>query len=173
MNGPRPRALALRVLALVPGRGPHRDRGRGRALVPGLGRRRGRRPGGAKPARAHSGLTSRGILLLLVLFVLAATAVYPLRQYVAQQGRIDRLQAKQAALQAANAQLAQERTRLNDPAYVEQLAKQDFHMVKPGEQTWLLTGTPPADKAAAPAAKPTRKAPWYQRAWHWLTDRSH
>jgi cell division protein FtsL len=150
----RPRASALRVPTLVPGRGS----------------RRGRRRSGSR-ARAAPGLTSRGILLFLVLFVLAATAVYPLRQYVAQQGRIDRLKTKQAALQAANARLEQERARLKDPAYVEQLAKQDFHMVKPGEQTWLLTGTPPADKVAAPAAGPTRKAPWYQRAWHWLTDR--
>ncbi len=148
----RPRATAQRVLALVPGRGRRRNGSR---------------------ARSQPGLTSRGILLFLVLFVLAATAVYPLRQYVSQQGRIERLQAKQAALQAANAQLERERTRLNDPAYVEQLAKRDFHMVKPGEQAWLLTGTPPADAAAAPAAEPTHKAPWYQRFWHWLTDRSH
>jgi len=140
------------------------------ALLPGRGQRRGRRRGAAGGAR--SGLTSRGILLFLVLFVLAATAVYPLRQYIAQQGRIERLQAKQAALQAANQRLEQERARLNDPAYVEQLAKQDFHMARPGEQTWLLTGTPPADRADKPAAKPARHQPWYQRAWHWLTDRS-
>jgi cell division protein FtsL len=142
------------------------------ALVPGRGQRRGRRRGAPK-GRAQSGLTSRGILLFLVLFVLAATAVYPLRQYVAQQGRIERLRTKQAALQAANQRLTQERARLDDPAYVEQLAKQDFHMARPGEQTWLLTGTPPADKAAQPAAEPVRLEPWYQRAWHWLTDRSH
>lgn len=140
------------------------------ALLPGRGQRRGRRRGAAGGAR--SGLTSRGVLLFLVLFVLAATAVYPLRQYIAQQGRIERLQAKQAALQAANQRLEQERARLNDPAYVEQLAKQDFHMARPGEQTWLLTGTPPADRAAKPAARPVRHEPWYQRAWHWLTDRS-
>ncbi|HEX8858022.1 MAG TPA: septum formation initiator family protein [Actinomycetes bacterium] len=120
----------------------------------------------------RSGLTSRGILLFLVLFVLAATAVYPLRQYIAQQERIERLQAKQAALQAANQRLEQEQARLRDPAYVEQLAKQDFHMARPGEQTWLLTGTPPADRAAKPAAEPAPHQPWYQRAWHWLTDRS-
>jgi cell division protein FtsL len=152
VTGRRPRVTALRVQALVPGRGPDR----------------GRRRGGPK-GRARSGLTSRGLLLFLVLFVLAATAVYPLRQYVAQQGRIERLQAKQAALDAANAQLERERARLNDPAYVEQLAKRDFHLIRPGEQPWLLTGTPPADKATAPAAEPARKAPWYQRAWHWLT----
>jgi cell division protein FtsL len=142
------------------------------ALVPGRGAGRGRRGGGGN-ARTQPGLTSRGIVLFLVLFVLAATAVYPLRQYVAQQGRIERLQAKQAALDAANAQLERERTRLNDPAYVEQLAKRDFHMVRPGEQPWLLTGTPPADTATAPAAKPAHKAPWYRRAWHWITDRFH
>jgi cell division protein FtsL len=152
VTGRRPRASATRVLAQVPGR------------VPGGGRRRGG-PG----VRKQPGLTSRGLLLFLVLFVLAATAVYPLRQYLAQQGRIERLQTKQAALDAANAQLEQERARLNDPAYVEQLAKRDFHVARPGEQPWLITGTPPADKATAPPAKPAHKQPWYQRAWHWLT----
>ena len=150
------RSAASTVLALVPGRGQRGDR-----------RRKGSKSDG------QSSLTSRGILLFLVLFVLAATAVYPLRQYIAQQGRIDQLQAKQAALQQANQQLEQERSRLNDPAYVEQLAKQDFHMARPGEETWLLTGTPPADRAAPPAVKPAQHLPWYQRAWHWLTDRSH
>jgi cell division protein FtsL len=150
------RSAASSVLALVPGRGQRRG-----------GRRKGSRGG------AQSGLTSRGILLFLVLFVLAATAVYPLRQYIAQQGRIERLQAKQAALHDANQRLEQERTRLKDPAYVEQLAKQDFHLARPGEETWLLTGTPPADRAAQPVAQPARHLPWYQRAWHWLTDRSH
>jgi cell division protein FtsL len=149
------RSAAARVLALVAGRGQRR------------GRRNGSERGG------ESGLTSRGILLFLVLFVLAATAVYPLRQYIAQQGRIERLQTKQAALQAANQRLAQERARLKDPAYVEQLAKQDFHVARPGEQPWLLTGTPPADKVAKAAAKPSHDPPWYQRAWRWLRGRSH
>jgi cell division protein FtsB len=156
MTARRRRSATLRVLALAPSRG---------AAGGGGGR-------GGSPAPPRGGLTSRGILLFLVLFVLAATAVYPLRQYIAQQARIERLQAKQAALDAANAELERQRVRLNDPAYVEQLAKRDFHMVEPGEQAWLLTGTPPADKPAAPAAEAPRKVPWYQRAWDWLTGRS-
>ncbi len=139
------------------------QRQRGAFALPGL------------PSSGGGLFTSRAVLLFLVLFVLAATAVYPLRQYVAQQGRIERLQAKQAALQAANARLAYERNRLNDPAYVDQLANQDFHMVKPGEEPWLLTGTPPADKAdkvAKAPAKPAPDPPWYQRAWRWLRGRS-
>ncbi len=138
----------------------------------GRNRRGGRGAGAAGPG-GQGAFTSRAILLFLVLFVLAATAVYPLRQYVAQQGRIERLQAKQAALQAANARLAYERDRLNDPAYVDQLANQDFHMVKPGDEPWLLTGTPPADKVAEAPAKPAHDPPWYQRAWRWLRGRSN
>jgi cell division protein FtsL len=116
------------------------------------------------------GLTSRGVLLFLVLFVLAATAVYPLRAHMAQQGRIDQLRAKQAALQAANQRLEQERARLHDPAYVDQLAKQELQLVEPGERSWLLTGTPPAGTPSAPAPEPALRRPWYQRVWHWLTD---
>ena len=50
------------------------------------------RPGRLRPAasgepRPPLGLTPRGAVLLLVAFALAATAVYPLRQYVSQQDR--------------------------------------------------------------------------------------
>jgi type II secretory pathway pseudopilin PulG len=108
-------------------------------------------------------------VLLLALFALAATAVYPLRQYVSQQDRIERLQAKQAALTAENARLEAERRRLQDPAYVQQLAKRDYHVVAPGEEAWVVTGTPPTSNAAAAgkAAEPDR--PWYKRAWQAVT----
>jgi cell division protein FtsB len=117
------------------------------------------------------GLTPRGVVLVLVVFVLAVTAVYPLREHVAQQARIKQLQAKQAALDAANAQLAAEAARLKDPAYLEQLAKQNLNVVRPGEQQWEIAGTPPSAHPA-PAPKPPPKPPWYSRFWHWLTGTS-
>jgi hypothetical protein len=109
-------------------------------------------------------------VLLLALFALAATAVYPLRQYVSQQDRIERLEAKQAALAAENARLEAERKRLMDPAYVQQLAKRDYHVVAPGEEAWVVTGTPPAGPAAAAAAAAEPDRPWYKRAWQGLTS---
>jgi cell division protein FtsB len=118
--------------------------------------------------RPPLGLTPRGAVLLLALFALAATAVYPLRQYVSQQHRIERLEAKQQALAAENARLEVERRRLQDPAYVQQLAKRDYHLVAPGEEAWVVTGTPPTSNAAqASAADPD--PPWYKRAWQRLT----
>ena len=103
------------------------------------------------------------------MFALAATAVYPLRQYVSQQHRIERLEAKQRALAAENARLEVERKRLQDPAYVQQLAKRDYHLVAPGEEAWVVTGTPPASNGPqASVADPD--PPWYKRAWQRLTS---
>ena len=119
--------------------------------------------------RPPLGLTPRGAVLLLVMFALAATAVYPLRQYVSQQDRIQRLEAKQQALAAENARLEAERKRLQDPAYVQQLAKRDYHVVAPGEEAWVVTGTPPTAQPAGNAA-PQRDGPWYQRAWQRVTS---
>jgi cell division protein FtsB len=119
--------------------------------------------------RPPLGLTPRGAVLLFALFALAATAVFPLRQYVSQQDRIGRLEAKQQALAAENARLEAERKRLQDPAYVQQLAKRDYHVVAPGEEAWVVTGAPPADPAAAAAAADP-DPPWYKRAWHRLTS---
>jgi cell division protein FtsB len=120
-------------------------------------------------ARPPLGLTPRGALLVLVMFALAVTAVYPLRQYVSQRDRIERLQAKQQALQAENERLARERARLRDPAYVKHLATRDFHVLEPGEEQWVITGTPPAAEPAPAAAPPEPQRPWYKRAWTRLT----
>jgi cell division protein FtsB len=120
-------------------------------------------------SRPPLGLTPRGALLLLVMFALAAAAVYPLRQYVSQADRIQRLQDKQHALQAENQRLEQQRARLKDPAYVEQLAKRDFQLVEPGEEAWLVTGTPPTTRPAPAPPPPEPESPWYKRAWRRLT----
>ena len=126
------------------------------------------RPAGGEP-RPPLGLTPRGAALLLVMFALAPTPVYPLRQYLSQQDRIERLEAKQQALAAENARLEAERRRLHDPAYVQQLAKRDYHLVAPGEEAWVVTGTPPAAHPAPVAAAPEPDRPWWQRAWRRLT----
>jgi cell division protein FtsB len=130
-------------------------------------------PGRPRTAEAEPrpplGLTPRGAVLLLVMFALAATAVYPLRQYVSQQHRIERLEAKQRALAAENARLEVERKRLQDPAYVEQLAKRNYHLVGPGEEAWVVTGTPPTAQPAGGAVQ-QRDRPWYKRAWQRLTS---
>jgi cell division protein FtsL len=140
-------------------------------------RRRRPRPAAVRPRRGGAGedrrlgLTRRGLVLLVVVFGLTTMAIWPLRQYVTQQQRIDQLQAKQAALAAEVDRLEAERERLQDPEYVEQLAREDLHMARPGEEPWVLTGPPPADRPQPAAPEPAQR-PWYQRFWDALLGRS-
>jgi cell division protein FtsB len=123
-------------------------------------------------------LSRRGLLLILLLFGLTAMSVYPLRQYVAQHQRVEQLAAKQRALDAEVARLERERARLNDPEYVEQLAREELYMARPGEEAWVLTGEQPAGRPspAARQAQPTPTddgdRPWYLRIWDKLTRRA-
>jgi cell division protein FtsB len=127
-------------------------------------------------------LTRRGLLLILLLFGLTAMSVYPLRQYVAQHQRVEQLAAKQRALDAEIARLERERARLDDPEYVEQLAREELYMARPGEQAWVLTGEQPSAKptpAGQQASGSGRQAPgtdgdrpWYLRLWDKVTRRA-
>jgi len=131
---------------------------------PGAGAR-GRRPGLGR------GLTRRGLVLALVAFALTAMTIYPLRQYVTQQRRIEQLQAKQAALDAEVSRLEAERARLKDPEYVEQLAREDLQMAKPGEEPYVMTGQAPVDRPA-PEGAAAHKRPWYKRLWDTVMGRT-
>src|SRR4029453_15083722 len=106
--------------------------------------------------RPPLGLTVRGALLLMVLFALAVTALCPRRASAEQRHPSEQLAPKQRALQAETERLQREQERLRDPAYVEQLAKRDYNMVKRGEEAWQMTGNPPqaAPRPAAPAPRP-------------------
>ena len=51
-----------------------------------------------------------------------------------------------AAARAENARLRQEADRLrNDPAALEELARKDLGLIKPGEKLFILRDAPPAD----------------------------
>ena len=125
----------------------------------------------ARTAPRRLQLTRRGLVLVLVVFGLTAMSVLPLRQYVTQAERIEQLQAKQAALDAEVARLERERQRLRDPEHVEQLAREELHMARPGEESWVLAGRPPPDRPPPPAPAPPER-PWYQRLWDTLLGRA-
>ena len=126
--------------------------------------------------RRPLGLTPRGALLVVVLFILAAASVYPLRQHAQQSARIAELKAKQAALERANAELERERQRLRDPAYIEQLAKEHLHYVYPGEEAWVLSGVPPttppttAPPTTAPPSRGEPEGSLLRHLWQHLRD---
>ncbi|MER5884692.1 septum formation initiator family protein [Streptomyces sp. NPDC001941] len=114
--------------------------------------------------QAHrSRLTGRAAFLALVLCSLVVALAYPMRQYVSQQGEISEQQRQAADAAARVEKLRDEKARLQDPAYVERLAREHLHYVRPGE-----TGYTVVDPDAARQRRPDQGAadrPWYSNLW--------
>ena len=53
--------------------------------------------------------------------------------------------------------------RLADPAYIEQLARNELHMCLRGETCYVVIGGNPAHRSTASAA--ASLTPWYERLW--------
>jgi cell division protein FtsB len=121
------------------------------------------------PAARRTAITTRAAILGVVLCVLALALTVPLRQYVAQRGRVARLRAQQAQQQRRVDALEARKRQLQDPSYVEQLARERLHFVRPGEVPYiLLTPTPtpvPAKPGAPGVTKVDGSGPWYSRLW--------
>ncbi len=71
------------------------------------------------------------------MLLLATATVVPLRQYLAQQARMDTLERRVDALQEERQQLQRELELLHDPAYLEELARKCLGMVRPGEISFV------------------------------------
>jgi cell division protein FtsB len=107
--------------------------------------------------------TGRAALLAVVLCAIALSLAYPVREYIAQSGRIGQLEAQRQEIMAQVDALASEQRRLSSPAYVEQQARDNLHMCLPSQTCYVIVngnshaGRQPHAPAAAPA--------WYERLW--------
>lgn len=122
----------------------------------------------ATPAERRTAITSRAAILGVVLCVLALALTVPLRQYLAQRGAVARLRAKTAQQQRRVDALEARKQQLQDPAYVEQLARERLHFVRPGEVPYILLTPPPTAAPVAPGTPggtSVGTGPWYSRLW--------
>ena len=118
-----------------------------------------RRPRPADRAR----FTSRAAVLAVVICAVALSLAYPVREYIAQRRQIDQLVAERQMTLAQLRALQRQQQRLNDPAYVEQLARDKLHFCMTGQTCYVIIGGPGSGSAAAARAGGT---PWYDRLWH-------
>jgi cell division protein FtsB len=70
--------------------------------------------------------------------LLGLALVYPARLYVEQQGRISDLQRQTQEFSDQNQRLTMQIERLNDPVYLERLARECLGMVRPGETAFVV-----------------------------------
>jgi cell division protein FtsL len=108
-------------------------------------------------------LTGRAAVLAVVICAIALSLAYPVREYVTQRKQIDALVAQQQVMLNQVKNLEQEQARLNDPSYIEQLARQELDMCFPRTTCYIVTGGQ-HQVSTARVAK-AGPAPWYDKLW--------
>ena len=107
--------------------------------------------------------TSRAAVLAVVICAIALSLAYPVREYIAQRRQIDQLEAQHQMLTSELRHLEGQQGRLNDPAYVEQLARDKLHLCLRGDTCYVIIGSNPGRPGGRTDA--ASLTPWYERVW--------
>jgi cell division protein FtsL len=97
-----------------------------------------------------------------VLFLL----VFPAKTYLAQRRSLAAAGTKVKVLTTENRDLDQRVTALQQPAEIERLAREQYGMVKPGEEAYAILPTPAPPTTVTPPKPPKPQRNIIQRAWH-------
>ena len=99
----------------------------------------------APPTAARARVSTRAAVLVILAVTVLTFAITPLRALLAQRDDLDRLQRQTESLQRENDALHERILHLQDPAYLERLARECLGMVAPGETALVLPGPNRAD----------------------------
>ena len=114
--------------------------------------------------RLNLGVGPQVVVVALVVALTGAMAIQPTRQLVEQRDRIEQMARDLRRLRHSNTALAASADRLRDPDYLEQQARAQLGLVRPGETTYVVMpprrghggsdrGNPPR-RAGAAAPRP-------------------
>ena len=107
-----------------------------------------------------------GVALVALLFL----AVFPTRTYLAQRRDLAATERRLSVLSSENRELAQRVDRLNTDAEIERLAREQYNLVRPGEEAYAIL-PPPAPPAPEPEGEPERRGGpgFWSRVWDRVT----
>ena len=108
-------------------------------------------------ARLNLGIGPQVIVVLLVLGLAGAMAIQPTRQLLDQRARIEQMTAELRRVERTNQRLEAYITRLNDPDYIEQQARAQLGLVRPGETTHVVM--PPKQRSGRAQERTRRRGP--------------
>lgn len=97
--------------------------------------------------------------------IVLAVFVFPTRTYLDQRRQLDQTARELRVLDAQNAALSAEAQKLQTDAEIERTAREQYHLVRPGEQAFAILPPPAAPNAPAAAKAHHRSGGW----WHALT----
>ena len=87
-------------------------------------------------ARARLALAALALVAILFVFV------FPTRSYLAQRRQVSSAQHDVDLLKQQNDKLEAQARKMQMPAEIERMAREQFHRVFPGEQVYDVVGTP-------------------------------
>ena len=121
------------------------------------------------------GISTRLLILFIVLFGVAVTLAPPRQHYFAQRAQISALEAdvesNRKKLEEARAELQ----RWRDPEYVKSQARDRLHFVLPGERQYIILGLSTQIDNGTSSAAPINQdfplgVPWYSRVISSITS---
>lgn len=107
-------------------------------------------PEGARRARRRVGRALWPVLASLALILVLFTAVFPTRTFLAQRRETGAAEQRLAVLREENAGLEQRAAELRDDEEIEQLARERYNLVRPGEEAYALLPAPTTTTTAPP-----------------------
>jgi cell division protein FtsB len=113
----------------------------------------------------------RAAWLLIVSVILVGflfVAVFPTRTYLAQRRDLARTERRLEVLSGQNAELAERVRRLNTDAEIERLAREQYNLVRPGEEAYAIL-PPPAPPDPRGDARDGERRGLLSRLWDGLT----
>ena len=110
------------------------------------------------------------VLLVAMLFLF----VFPTRTWLHQRDEIEAAEARLQVLDEQNRKLSGRVNELQTDAEVERIAREQYQLVRPGEEAYAILpapGAPEQDEIASidEALEPADPLPWWKRAWNTLT----
>jgi cell division protein FtsB len=107
-----------------------------------------------------------GLALVGLLFI----AVFPARTYLDQRHQRQEVVAELKATDAKNKALEQRIASLHTDAEVERLAREQYNLVRPGEEAYAILPTRQPPPAPAPKVKPKSGSGFLGRTWKSITS---
>jgi cell division protein FtsB len=108
----------------------------------------------------------RGLLGLLLAAVVLAGLLFlfilPGRTYLSQRNNLSSAAARIRVLGVGNAKLEQRVKQLQTDGEVERLAREQYGLVKPGEQAFAILPPKPRPPPPRPPAKKASHHPWWE-----------
>ncbi|MGA1158348.1 MAG: FtsB family cell division protein [Candidatus Nanopelagicaceae bacterium] len=112
------------------------------------------------------GISTRLLILFIVLFAMAITLAPPTQHYFAQRAQISALESSVESNKKKLLEARAELERWQDPNYVRSQARSRLHFVLPGERQYIILGVESeesSDDSAAINQDFQLGVPWYSR----------